>query len=212
MLHSELIPAPVKNSRRLMVMLHGLGDSIEGYRWLPEQMNLPWLNFLLVNAPDEYMGGYSWFDYPDHPGPGVRRSRIMLFGLLDELRRQGFPTEQIALGGFSQGCLMAFDVGLRYPHRLAGLVGISGWVFEIENLFKELSPVAKQQRLLATHGLFDPVIPIAPVRDQIRQLNSAGLNTEWCEFPKAHAIYGAEELDIIRQFVTAGHPPPDSSV
>ena len=39
MLHTELIPAVDPKSRRLMVMLHGLGDSIEGFRWLPEAMN-----------------------------------------------------------------------------------------------------------------------------------------------------------------------------
>ena len=32
-------------------------------------MNLPWLNYLLVNAPDKYYGGYSWFDYPDNIVP-----------------------------------------------------------------------------------------------------------------------------------------------
>ncbi len=66
----------------------------------------------------------------DH-APGVLRSRKLLFELLDDLRAKNFPAEQITLGGFSQGCLMTMDVGLRYPHRLAGLVGISGWVFEI---------------------------------------------------------------------------------
>ena len=35
-----------------MIVLHGLGDSMEGYRWLPEALQLPWLNYLLVNAPD----------------------------------------------------------------------------------------------------------------------------------------------------------------
>ena len=119
MLHSELIPAREKNSRRLMVMLHGLGDSIEGYRWLPEAMNLPWLNYLLVNAPDDYYGGYAWFDLNDIV-PGVQRSRKLLFELLDDLRARGFPAEQITFGGFSQGCLMAIEVGLRYPHRFAG--------------------------------------------------------------------------------------------
>src|ERR1039457_2418684 len=106
MLHTELIPAAEKQSRRLMVMLHGLGDSIEGYRWLPQAMNLPWLNFLLVNAPDEYYEGYSWFNYPDDAAPGILRSRKMLFQLLDDLRAKGFPPEQITFGGFSQGCLM----------------------------------------------------------------------------------------------------------
>jgi len=185
-------------------MLHGLGDSIQGYRWWPEVMALPWMNYLLVNAPDEYYGGFSWFDIDDLP-PGVRRSRKLLFDLLDDLRAKNFPAEQITLGGFSQGCLMTVDVGLRYPHRLAGLVGISGWVFEVENLLKELSPVARQQRLLATHGPFDPVIPIAPVRGQIQKLKSAGLNVEWREFPKAHTIHGAEEISVLREFVRAGY-------
>ena len=206
MLHTELIPAAEKNSRRLFVMLHGLGDSLAGYRWLPEALNLPWLNFLLVNAPDEYFGGYSWFDYPGDMAPGIFRSRKLLFDLLDDLRAKNFPADQIILGGFSQGCLMTIDVGLRYPHKLAGLVGISGWVFEIENLLKELSPVAREQRLLATHGRFDEIIPFAPVFRQVRALKSAGLNIAWHEFPKAHTIYGEEEISVIREFVRGVYP------
>jgi phospholipase/carboxylesterase len=203
MLHTELIPATEKSSR-LMVMLHGLGDSIEGYRWWPEALGLPWLNHLLVNAPDDYYGGYSWFDIDDQP-PGVLRSRKMLFDLFDDLRAKGFPAEQITLGGFSQGCLMTMDVGLRYQHRLAGLVGISGWVFELEKTLKELSPVARQQRLLITHGTGDPVIPIERVRPQIPPLKAAGLNVEWREFAKVHTIQGEIELAVIREFVRAGY-------
>src|SRR5213592_3520424 len=103
MLKTDLIPAEVKDSRRLLLMLHGLGDSIEGYRWLPEALNLPWLNFLLVNAPDEYYGGYSWYDFIGDMLPGVARSRNMLFELLEAQRANGFPTEQTVFGGFSQG-------------------------------------------------------------------------------------------------------------
>ncbi len=203
MLHSELIPAPEKNSRRLMVMLHGLGDSIEGYRWLPEAMNLPWLNYLLVNAPDDYYGGYAWFDLNDLP-PGVQRSRKLLFELLDDLPARGFPAEQMTLGGFSQGCLLAVDVGLRYPHRLAGIVGISGWVFEPERLLRELPPVARQQRLLMTHGTGDPLVPIAGVRTQIPLLKAAGINVEWREFNKPHTMI-EEEIIVVRDFVSAGY-------
>ena len=54
---------------------------------------------------------------------------------------------------------MSLEVGLRYPHRLAGIVGISGWVREPKKLMKELSPVARQQRLLMTHGTQDPMVP-----------------------------------------------------
>jgi len=203
MLHAELIPAAEKSSR-LMVMLHGLGDSLEGYRWWPEAMGLPWMNYLLVNAPDDYYGGWSWFDLQDH-APGVQRSRKLLFDLLDDLRAKHFPTEQTTLGGFSQGCLMTVDIGLRYPHRFAGLVGISGWVFELEKALQQLSPVAREQRLLMTHGVSDPIVPIEKVRPQIPQLKAAGLNVEWREFPKAHTIHGEIELSVIRNFVRAGY-------
>jgi phospholipase/carboxylesterase len=203
MLHSELIPAREKNSRRLMVMLHGLGDSIEGYRWLPEAMNLPWLNYLLVNAPFDYYGGYAWFDLNDIM-PGVEHSRKRLFELLDDLRARGFPADQITFGGFSQGSLMAVEVGLRYPHRLAGVVCISGWVCEPEKLLQELSPVARQQRLLMTHGTGDPLLPVDQVRTQIPLLKSAGLNLAWREFAKVHTMI-EEEIVLIRDFVRAGY-------
>jgi phospholipase/carboxylesterase len=205
MLHNELIPAADKDSRRLMVVLHGLGDSMDGWRWLPDAMSLPWLNYLLVNAPDKYYGGYSWFDYPDDFVPKVQRSRELLFSLLDDLRAKGFSTEQTTIGGFSQGCLMSFEAGLRYPHQFAGVVGISGWVCELKKLLKELSPVARQQRLLMTHGTDDPLISIEIPRRQVSILKAEGLHIEWREFPKAHTIYGEEELGVIRDFVRAGY-------
>ena len=201
MLETELIPAAEKDSRHLMVVLHGLGDSMEGYRWLPEVLRLPELNYLLVNAPDSYYGGFSSYDFAENPGPGVRRSRELLFTLLDGQRQQGFPTEQTTLFGFSQGCLMTLEAGLRYPHIFGGLVGISGYVFEPERLLSERSAVALQQRFLITHGTRDTLIPITPVRSQIALLKGAGVSIEWHEFAKEHTIAGEEELRVIRDFV-----------
>lgn len=203
MLHHELIPAADKNSRRLMLMLHGLGDSIEGYRWWPQALGLPWLNHVLVNAPDEYYGGGSWFNFPGDSLPGVQRSAKLLFELLDDLRARGFPTEQTVLGGFSQGCVMSIEVALRYPHRLAGVVGISGRVSDPARLVRELSPVAKEQHFLVTHGPLDPVIPFDVTRQQIEILQAAGLDIQWREFMKAHTIAGEPELAVIREFIRA---------
>jgi len=206
MLHGELVPASEKGSRSLMIVLHGLGDSLEGWRWFPDALNLPWLNYLLVNAPDDYYGGFSWFNLGDNIAPGVERSRQLLFELLDGVIAKGVPSEQITLGGFSQGCLMSVDVGLRYPHRLAGIVGISGWICEPETLVRELSPVARQQRVLMTHGIQDPLVTIGRVRKQIPVLQAAGLAVEWREFAKEHTVAGEEEISVIRQFVCAGYP------
>jgi phospholipase/carboxylesterase len=202
MLTTELIRAEQADSRRLLVVLHGLGDSMNGWRWLPDELRLPWLNCLLVNAPDDYYGGYSWYDLYGDSGPGIRRSRELLFQLLDAQRAAGFASEQTALLGFSQGCLMTFDAGFRYPHRLAALVGISGYIWEPEALLRELSPEARRQHALFTHGTRDPLIPIAPVREQAEQLRTAGIDLTWREFDKVHTVAGEPELAVIRDFLT----------
>ncbi|MBU6399370.1 MAG: serine esterase [Verrucomicrobia bacterium] len=203
MLEQALIPAAAAASRRLMVVLHGLGDSMEGYHWLPDALALPAVSYLLVNAPDPYFDGYSWYDFSGDAGTGIERSRALLFELLDAQRAQGYPTEETVLFGFSQGSLMTVDVGLRYPHRFAGLVGISGYVHEPERLLAALSPRAFEQHLLLTHGTRDPLIPFAAVREQVNLLKAAGLHIQWHEFVKDHTIAGELELEVVRDFVRA---------
>lgn len=200
-LETAFVPAEQAGSRHLMIVLHGLGDSLEGYRWLPGVMNLPWLNYLLVNAPDEYYGGFSWFPYPGERGPAIVRSRELLFKLLEAQRERGFAPEDTFMFGFSQGCLMSCEIGIRYPHKLAGIVGISGWAEEPAKLLVEQSPVAKEQRFLITHGTLDPLIPFAAAKDCFARLKEGGLQIDWHEFPKEHTIYGESEMHVIREFV-----------
>ena len=203
MLVSELVLASQIESKSLLVVLHGLGDSMEGYRWLPELMNLPAVNYLLVNAPDPYFGGYAWYDFSGDVDAGVKRSRQMIFELLEHWRQRGFPSEQTVLFGFSQGCLMAVEAGLRYAHTLAGLVGVSGYVHRPEELLRELAPGAREMPMLITHGTGDPLIPFESARGQFQELIRQGLRIEWREFAKAHTIDGERELAVIRAFVAA---------
>ncbi|MSU34117.1 MAG: serine esterase [Pedosphaera sp.] len=202
-LHSVLVPSADTASRRLIVVLHGLGDSLRGWEWLPDELRLPWLNTLLVNAPDDYHGGFSWYDLYGDPGVGIRRSRALIHDLLDNTRASGFPSDQTVLLGFSQGCVMTLDAGLRYGESLAGLVGISGYVFDQEALVKELKPHARAVPILVTHGTRDPLLDIAPSREQIGFLQQAGLNVTWREYPKEHTVDFSRELPDLRQFLNA---------
>lgn len=202
MLHSLLVPAKEKDSRWTMVVLHGLGDSLAGYRWLPEALDLSWLNYQLVNAPDHYFGGYSWYDFSGDPVPGIERSSRLLIGFLADLERQGTPPSQTFLFGFSQGCLLTLEVGLRSEKVLAGCIGISGYLHQPETVVKRFGSAARQQRFLITHGQWDPLIPLEPVRNQMKLLQAAGVQLTWREFAKEHTIAGEEEIGVIREFVT----------
>ena len=200
MLQTELVRAREAGAKDLLVVLHGLGDSMEGYRWVAQMLGTPSLNILLVNAPDAYYGGFSWYDYAADAGPGVERSYRLLEGLLDQWREKGYPTERTVMFGFSQGCLMSVETGIRYGHRLAGIIGVSGYVHAPERLLKIASPVAKEQKFLITHGTDDPLIPFGEARKQFEQLQSGGMQIEFHSYPKVHTII-EPELEVFRRFL-----------
>lgn len=210
MLETDLIPARDTTSKRLMIVLHGLGDSMEGYRWVPGELRLPWLNYLLVNAPDDYFGGFSWYDIYEQPEPGIQRSRRLLTQLLHDLPGRGFAVADTIMFGFSQGSLMTIEMGARHPERFAGCVGISGYVHAPEMLLRERSAVAGQQRFLLTHGTHDPLLPMEMVRRQVKALQQGGLDIEWHEFEKEHTIAGETELAVIRDFIIRSYPLADT--
>jgi phospholipase/carboxylesterase len=189
-------------SNRTLVVLHGLGDTHDGWSWLPEALGLPWLNYLLLDAPDDYYGGYAWYDLYGDSASGIRRSREALHEVLRHRDTPAHPASETAVLGFSQGCVMALEAGMRFRPPLKGIVGISGYVWEPERLLREAVPAPGRPPVLMTHGRQDPLIPIAQVRLQAEELKTGGFDLEWREFQKAHTVAGEEELSVIRGFLT----------
>lgn len=203
MLQTKLVPAQKRDSRDLMIALHGLGDSMAGYAWVPEIIGNANLNVLLVNAPDAYYSGFAWYEFGNDPAlaaPGVERSYRLLEGLLQSMEQKGFPAERTMLFGFSQGCLMSVETAVRYPQRLAGVIGVSGYIHDVQRLLKVASPVAREQKLLITHGTEDPLLPLDDVKKDFETLKSAGLQVDFHVFPKAHTII-EPELPMFREFI-----------
>ena len=189
-------------NERLLVVMHGLGDSLEGYRFLPQLLGIPELSYLLVNAPDPYFTGYSWFDlFGGNLRQGITRSRDLLFRTLEDLEAQGWDPKHVGVFGFSQGCLMALDLACRYPKTLGAVVGVSGFVGMIEEYPEKLSPVARSQKIMVTHGTMDPMIPYAETQAQIAALKGMGLQIEWRVYEKEHTIDPYQEVGHLREFL-----------
>ena len=199
-LNTVFLPAS-RASGKLLLVLHGLGDSSNGYEFLPDFLGFKNLNYLLLNAPDPYFGGRSWFEIDGNPGPGILRSRKLLLDAIHDLGEQGWKAGNIGLFGFSQGALMSMDAGFRAPERLGAIVAISGFVFFLEELTLELGPRAKEIPTLATHGTFDPLLPIDHTRKQITEMRKLGLDIRWKEYAKDHTIEPQREAGDIRAFL-----------
>ena len=194
------------NPSTWVLVLHGLGDSKQGWKPVADYLRAPGTGWIFVQAPDAYYDGWSWFDLqlPD-PRPDqatVARSLIRLRELLNHLETtRGIRAEQLALMGFSQGCLMVLELALTHPHRFAGVIGISGWVNRLADYPAAFGAAARQQCILMTHGTADQVIPIAVTRPQAQQLQRLGLDLTWREFPKAHGLDPDVEIGVIREFL-----------
>jgi phospholipase/carboxylesterase len=187
---------------KVLVVFHGLGDSLNGFTWLPIELRLEGLSYLLVNAPDDYFGGYSWFDftgggqYMEAARPGILRSRKLIRELLAEIVSQGIRSENIFLFGFSQGCLMALDAGLRTDMLLGGIIGVSGWLAFPEEYPEAFSPIAKRQEFIVTHGLRDPMLPYAMVKPLYERLAALGLDLTFKSYDKEHTVAPEEFAEL----------------
>jgi phospholipase/carboxylesterase len=193
-----LAPAP---AGRLMVVLHGLGNSAEGFLWIQGAFAIDSLDYLLLNAPSPYYIGYSWYDLPPNQAPGIARSRKVLHEVFSRVEQEGYKPERTFLFGFSQGCLMTLEFGARYDRRLAGYIGISGYSTDPQALLAEMNPDANHADWLITHGTQDEVLPVTTTRAQMRFFNDRGFRIDYREYPKPHMIDMQQELPQIREWL-----------
>ena len=193
-------PAPVP-SKDLMVVLHGLGDSSDGFIWFQDVLGLDSLNVLLLNAPDRYYTGFSWYDFAPDQLPGILRSRKLLTQTFEEIERSGYPSDRTFLFGFSQGCLMTLEFGARYGRRLAGYAGVSGYCYDPAAILSEMNPEVNQGDWLITHGTEDELLPVEQTRSQIKALQSGGFQIDYREYRKGHTIDPHRELPEIREWL-----------
>jgi len=136
-------------------------------------------------------GGAHWYvvrsvGYPDPATFGATYARVSAW--LDVLGAEnGIPPERTVLGGFSQGAVMSYALGLgRLRPRPAAIVALSGFIpvvdgFELD-LERPLPPVA------IGHGSLDPVIGIEFARTARAALEPAGAPMLYRESPMEHSI------------------------
>lgn len=99
----------------------------------------------------------------------------------------GFRPERFFLGGFSQGAVMSYALGLGAGRPTpAALIALSGFVPRVEGF--ELDLEGHGVRVAIGHGSFDPIIPVEFGREARDLLTAAGLDVTYRETPMAHSV------------------------
>jgi len=187
---------------KLMIVLHGLGDSADSFARFDEELEMPEFNYLLLNAPDPHDDGYSWYRLEPHHRPGVLRARQKLFVLVESLLLQGWQSRQIYFLGHSQGALMVTDFLLNHWARFGGAIGVSGYVWFFRGWQKKARySSAARTPLLMTYGFRDRQIPPEETRADVQRLQSAGLLVKERGFSKGHDFDFQSEVPYLRRWL-----------
>lgn len=185
----------------LVFVLHGRGADARDLADLAPMMGSGY-RFVFPNAPEPFEPapgfrfGYTWFDgWPAEPG-SIKKSRNLLMKFIDEiLERYATPPRKVILSGFSQGGLMSLDVGFRIREKIAGIVVMSGALYE-----DDLPPLSPGLPVLMVHGTDDDMIPVLAARRARRVLESHGVDLEYHEFAIGHFVT-PESIGIVADFL-----------
>jgi len=172
-----------------LVLLHGRGaDEYDLYPLLdsldPERRLLGITPRGPLSLPP---GGAHWYRLGGIPTPDPETFFSSFEAVAAFLDALPLPLGQVVLGGFSQGAVMTYALGLgRGRPRPAGLIALSGFIPTVEGFELDLSPPVPPVAI--GHGTYDPVISVEWSRRAKQQLEQAGADVLYREYPLPHAI------------------------
>ena len=160
------IPPLSKNKpRQAIVLCHGYGGdgkdiSVLAINW---QRFLPDAIFLCPNAPEICSinpQGYQWFELSTDKEEVILEKSLVAEEKLNMFLDQVFDNLQLessnlALVGFSQGCMLSIQVGLKRKKQINCLIGYSGKIINKEHLKNNIN---SKPKIFLMHGENDEIV------------------------------------------------------
>jgi phospholipase/carboxylesterase len=194
-----------------VIWLHGLGATADDFVPVIPYMGLSKtlaIRFIFPQAPDRPItvnGGYvmpGWYDIKGRDItdkedlPGMTQSRSIMDALIAEQMAKGVHSGNILLAGFSQGGAVAYYTGIRSPYKLAGILALSTYLPFFRNAPAEHSGANLDSPILAMHGKFDQVVPLAAGKLSADSLSALGYKVDWREYEMEHSVIPEQLEDI----------------
>ncbi len=193
--------------RAAVILLHGWGAPGDDLVPLADALAVPGVRFLFPEGPlPAPGGGRAW--WPLDLGrrereraagreeallaevpPGLPEARARVSALVADAQASlGLPASRVAIGGFSQGAMLALDVALRTAPALAGVLCLSGTIVAEPEWRARLAAAGERRRVFLSHGRRDDVLPFR-IAERLRDaLVGAAAEVDWVPFPGGHEI------------------------
>ena len=162
-----LEPLTKEKPKSAVILCHGYGGdgkdiSILANYW---RAHLPNTIFICPDAPEKCAAspaGFQWFDLMDQtPEQVLSKSLIAeskLNKLIDEVKdNNNLLANQIVIGGFSQGCMISLQTGIKRKDSINSIIGYSGRIIDTEHLNKN---IISKPNIILMHGDIDQIVSV----------------------------------------------------
>ena len=179
---TSVFPLSKNKPQQVIILCHGYGGdgkdiSILAINW---QRFLPDAIFLCPNAPEVCAinsKGYQWFDLTSEREEVILEKSLIAEEKLNTFLDQVFDNFQLkptnlALVGFSQGCMMSIQVGLKKKEQINCIIGYSGKVINQKHLSDNIN---SKPKIFLMHGANDTIVPPTYLLEAKEYLNKYGL-------------------------------------
>ena len=162
-----LEPLSKGKAKNAVILCHGYGGdgkdiSILASYW---RAHLPDTIFICPDAPEKCVAsptGFQWFDLTDQTPEQILSKSLVaenkLNKLIDEVKdRNNLLANQIVIGGFSQGCMISLQTGIKRKDKINSIIGYSGRIIDTDHLSKN---IVSKPNVILMHGDIDQIVPV----------------------------------------------------
>lgn len=197
------------NPAGTVIWMHGLGADATDFEPIVPMLELEQpLRFVFPNAPEREItinGGArmrGWYDIdPGAPlagGDDIDASVAAVDNLVAREVERGVASENVVLAGFSQGGVIAMQLGLSARRKLRGIMALSTYLHDHEHIVERLDFANVDTPIFMGHGLSDPMIPITRAITSRETLLNLDYQIEWHEYAMGHQVCPQEIADIAK--------------
>ena len=161
-------PHSKEKAKNAVILCHGYGGDGKDISLLAAywKSHLPDTIFICPDAPEKCAvspTGFQWFDLMNQTQDEILAKSLVaenkLNKLIDEVKNNNnLDFNNIALGGFSQGCMISLQTGIKRKNKIKCILGYSGKILNTNHLEKNIN---SRPEIYLMHGDVDEVVPVS---------------------------------------------------
>jgi phospholipase/carboxylesterase len=186
-------PKIKSTKKKAIILLHGVGSNEKDLFALADQLPV---DFYVIAARGQFTlseGRYGWYNVDFSTGKPVFdkaqeiSSREVIKKFMAQIK-QKYQLDEVYLGGFSQGAIMSFSVGLTNPKEVKGIISLSG------RLLTEIRPSIikhddlQRLKVFIAHGVQDNTLTVQYAREAKSYLGDLGVQLSYHEYNMGHQL------------------------